>query len=34
MKPFAAGTAQKKGYKSEDVEIIAKASQIDDPENL
>ena len=34
MKPFAAGTAQKKGYKSEDVEIIAKASQTDDPENL
>lgn len=34
MKPFAAGSAQKKGYKSEDVEIIAKASQTDDPENL
>ena len=34
MKPFAAGTAQKKGYKSEDVEIIAKASQTADPENL
>ncbi len=28
MKPFAAGTAQKKGYKSEDVEILAKAAQI------
>ena len=34
MKPFAAGTAQKKGYKSEDAEIIAKASQTNDPENL
>lgn len=34
MKPFAAGTAQKKGYKSEDVEILANASQTNDPENL
>ena len=34
MKPFAAGTAQKKGYKSEDVEILAKAAQICDPESL
>ena len=34
MKPFAAGTAQKKGYKSEDVEIIIKCSQTNDPENL
>ena len=34
MKPFAAGIAQKKGFKSEDVEILAAASQTDDPENL
>ena len=34
MKPFAAGTAQKKGYKSEDVEILSNAAQVDDPENL
>ena len=34
MKPFAAGTAQKKGFKSEDVEILAKAAQVSDPENL
>ncbi|ABX12719.1 dethiobiotin synthase [Nitrosopumilus maritimus] len=34
MKPFAAGTAQKKGFKSEDVEILAKAAQVADPENL
>lgn len=34
MKPFAAGTAQKKGYKSEDVEILARAAQTNDPENL
>ena len=34
MKPFAAGTAQKKGYKSEDVEILAKAAQVSDPEDL
>ena len=34
MKPFAAGTAQKKGYKSEDVEILARASKTTDPENL
>ncbi|MHA7733942.1 dethiobiotin synthase [Nitrosopumilus sp. S6] len=34
MKPFAAGTAQKKGYKSEDVEILARAAQTSDPENL
>ena len=27
MKPFAAGTAQKKGFKSEDVEILSAASQ-------
>jgi dethiobiotin synthetase len=34
MKPFAAGIAQKKGYKSEDVEILSKSAQIHDPENL
>ena len=34
MKPFAAGTAQKSGFKSEDVEILAKAAQVDDAENL
>jgi len=34
MKPFAAGTAQKKGYKSEDIVIISKAAQACDPENL
>ena len=34
MKPFAAGTAQKKGYKSEDVEILANAAQTCDPESL
>ena len=34
MKPFAAGTAQKKGFKSEDVEIISKAAKTNDPENL
>jgi len=34
MKPFAAGVAQKKGYKSEDVEILSKSAQTHDPENL
>jgi len=34
MKPFAAGTPQKKGLKSEDVEILSRASQVSDPENL
>jgi dethiobiotin synthetase len=34
MKPFAAGKPQKKGYKSEDVEILSKAAQVCDPENL
>ncbi|WP_428324226.1 dethiobiotin synthase [Nitrosopumilus sp.] len=34
MKPFAAGAAQKKGYKSEDIEILARAAQTSDPENL
>lgn len=34
MKPFAAGTAQKVGFKSEDTKILAKAAQIDDSEQL
>ena len=34
MKPFAAGIAQEKGYKSEDVEILCKSAQIHDTENL
>lgn len=34
MKPFAAGMTQKKGFKSEDVEILSNAAQVNDPENL
>jgi len=34
MKPFAAGKAQKKGFKSEDVEILANAAQVNDSEKL
>lgn len=34
MKPFAAGSAQKKGYKSEDIEILSRAAMACDPENL
>jgi len=34
MKPFAAGTAQKNGFKSKDVEILSNAAQIHDPETL
>ena len=34
MKPYAAGIPQKTGYKSEDVEILANAAQISDPEKL
>ena len=34
MKPFAAGDPQKKGFKSEDVEILSQAAQVSDPENL
>lgn len=34
MKPFAAGIAQKKGYKSEDIEIISRAAMACDPEKL
>ena len=34
MKPFAAGNAQKKGFKSEDVEILANSAQVNDSEKL
>ena len=34
MKPFAAGSAQKKGYKSEDIEILSRAAKVNDPESL
>jgi len=34
MKPYAAGTPQKKGFKSEDVEILSRAAQVSDPEKL
>ena len=34
MKPFAAGTNQKVGFKSEDTEILAKAAKINDAEQL
>jgi dethiobiotin synthetase len=34
MKPFAAGIAQKKGFRSEDVEILTNAAQVNDPEFL
>ena len=34
MKPFAAGTAQRSGFKSEDVEILSNAAKVDDPESL
>ena len=34
MKPFAAGTAQKNGFKSEDVKILSDAAHVSDPENL
>jgi len=34
MKPFAAGTPQKKGFKSEDVEILSRAAQVSDHEDL
>lgn len=34
MKPFAAGAAQKKGFKSEDVEILSRAAQTNDSEKL
>ena len=34
MKPFAAGTPQKTGYKSEDVDFLSKAAQVNDAEEL
>ena len=34
MKPFAAGYPQKKGFKSEDVEILSRCAQVDDSEEL
>ena len=34
MKPFAAGTSQKTGFKSKDVEILSRAAKVNDPENL
>ncbi|EPA04289.1 hypothetical protein BG20_I1579 [Candidatus Nitrosarchaeum limnium BG20] len=34
MKPFAAGIPQKTGFKSEDVEILANAAHVNDPEDL
>ena len=34
MKPYAAGVKQKKGFKSEDVEILANSAKINDPEEL
>ena len=34
MKPFAAGTEQKSGFKSEDIQILSKAAQVNDPEQL
>ena len=34
MKPFAAGTAQSVGFKSKDIEILANAAKVNDPEEL
>ena len=34
MKPFAAGHPQKKGFKSEDVEILSRCAKVDDSEKL
>ncbi len=34
MKPFAAGAKQKKGFKSEDVEILSNSAKVDDSEEL
>ena len=34
MKPFAAGDAQKSGFKSDDAQILRRAAQIKDPESL
>ena len=34
MKPFAAGFPPKRGFKSEDVEILSRCAQVDDSEKL
>lgn len=34
MKPFAAGTVQNRGYKSQDVQLLSKAAQVNDAEEL
>ena len=34
MKPFAAGSAQKNGFKSEDVKILSNAAKVNDSESL
>ncbi len=34
MKPFAAGDAQKSGFKSQDADILRRAARSDDPESL
>lgn len=34
MKPFAAGTEQNSGYKSQDVQLLSKAAQVNDAEEL
>jgi len=34
MKPFAAGPVQTKGYKSQDVQLLSKAAQVNDAEEL
>lgn len=34
MKPFAAGIAQKNGFKSKDIEILSNAAKVNDPEKL
>lgn len=34
MKPFAAGKAQKKGFKSKDAQILSNAAKVNDPEHL
>lgn len=34
MKPFAAGSVQKKGFKSNDVEVLSKAAKVNDEECL
>jgi len=34
MKPFACGLEQKRGFRSEDAELLAKAAKVNDPEDL